>query len=1097
MIYTLYSGSLHRVNFLLQKILCVFLFLFATSAFSQNLTLTVNVTNETCPGNGALALSTQNAAPSPPVNYQVFLLPNTTNPIWNSTNPNISGLNDGNYLIIASQAVNGTTHTAEQQVTIQDNTNPLDYEIESNNAMCGSDGSIEVTVNSGNPVTYEILAGPVTAPPQTSNTFNNLPAGTYNIRVIDNCGTGIVTAHTLLSNGPVLQLSQASFPDIQLPACDLITASNFISSTTDVYIAYPLTVNYTVYPPNGGSPVYFSSVYNGGDPENQELSQVIPFYYDTDYYYDITVTDPCGIEYTVNNNLVRQKLTVNSGFDDAGCGSKMLIVSPIKFVAPYTITFTNVPEGFDPEEFNVLHPGPFYSLETVYGEEGMPIPYGLYEYTIEDACGRTASSSVELEVYEPEPEVSTSNNDCNGGLGRAEILLPGYIIETAIITSSPEEYEFADELPFDVSDKINNEGKVRISGLAPGTYYFTIIDECGVVYEDVEVIIPEFTAAVVSALIRPDCEPGKGTVRIAGYSFTSVQITTAPPGFQETLPYDVSSNIDDWGILVMDGLAPGSYVFTTVSECGGTQPVNANISAYTVNQNNMSHTLHCGSFDLSVSHSSNGVANLKFWLQKKLSNDTWGHPESGVIYNEGTEPDGSNSLNIINNQIYYALLYTGEFRVIKVFEAFGPGNSNGVKKCIEVIYDFSFFDDLQITNIINLTCTGDEADVQVVAEGVLPMTYRIVAKNGQPLFVDNGQDNIFADLESAQYTIEVEDPCGNIVPMTFNVAELPSLVNAGQPDDMEKCDEGGDGIEFFNLSEQDSDVLNGQDPDEVILTYHATLQDAESNTNPLPANYETGTTTVYARVELIANSDCVDIVSFDIIVRGNAVINMNDIYTLCEGDNVTITASNEYVSYAWSNGATTPSITVTESGFYTLEVIDQYGCPGSKTIEVISSSSPVIYKIDTTDWTENNNTITVILEANEHIENFEYSIDGINYQDSNVFTGLETGEHTIYVRDKYECGDDAEVTYLLTYPKFFTPNGDGINEFWRIEFSIAEPDMLIYVYDRYGKLITGFGPNSQGWDGTLNGTRLPATDYWFVVIRQNGQQLKGHFSLIR
>ncbi|HYD92771.1 MAG TPA: T9SS type B sorting domain-containing protein [Flavobacterium sp.] len=53
------------------------------------------------------------------------------------------------------------------------------------------------------------------------------------------------------------------------------------------------------------------------------------------------------------------------------------------------------------------------------------------------------------------------------------------------------------------------------------------------------------------------------------------------------------------------------------------------------------------------------------------------------------------------------------------------------------------------------------------------------------------------------------------------------------------------------------------------------------------------------------------------------------------------------------------------------------------------------------------------------------------------------------------------------------------------------------MFDRYGKLITGFGPNSPGWDGTLNGKKLPSTDYWFVVKRQNGKEYKGHFSMIR
>src|SRR5690606_33857541 len=125
------------------------------------------------------------------------------------------------------------------------------------------------------------------------------------------------------------------------------------------------------------------------------------------------------------------------------------------------------------------------------------------------------------------------------------------------------------------------------------------------------------------------------------------------------------------------------------------------------------------------------------------------------------------------------------------------------------------------------------------------------------------------------------------------------------------------------------------------------------------------------------------------------------------------------------------------------------------------------------------------------------SLDNLNWQDSPVFYGLAPGPYTVYVRDELGCGQENADVYLLTYPKFFTPNGDGINETWRIQFSYYEPDMEIYIYDRFGKLIIAFDSNPTGWDGTYNGERLPATDYWFVLKRQDGREMKGHFSMVR
>ncbi len=84
------------------------------------------------------------------------------------------------------------------------------------------------------------------------------------------------------------------------------------------------------------------------------------------------------------------------------------------------------------------------------------------------------------------------------------------------------------------------------------------------------------------------------------------------------------------------------------------------------------------------------------------------------------------------------------------------------------------------------------------------------------------------------------------------------------------------------------------------------------------------------------------------------------------------------------------------------------------------------------------------------------------------------------------------------YPKFFTPNGDGINDFWMLEQVIRlRPSSTIFIYDRYGKLVHQINSNSSGWDGTTNGSPLPASDYWFSAVLENNLQLKGHFALKR
>jgi len=88
----------------------------------------------------------------------------------------------------------------------------------------------------------------------------------------------------------------------------------------------------------------------------------------------------------------------------------------------------------------------------------------------------------------------------------------------------------------------------------------------------------------------------------------------------------------------------------------------------------------------------------------------------------------------------------------------------------------------------------------------------------------------------------------------------------------------------------------------------------------------------------------------------------------------------------------------------------------------------------------------------------------------------------------------------ITYPQYFTPNGDGTNESWNIFTPPFNIKATVTIYDRYGKFITQLAAPGKGWDGALNGFNLPATDYWFSVFYTEygvGKEFKSHFSLVR
>jgi gliding motility-associated-like protein len=88
----------------------------------------------------------------------------------------------------------------------------------------------------------------------------------------------------------------------------------------------------------------------------------------------------------------------------------------------------------------------------------------------------------------------------------------------------------------------------------------------------------------------------------------------------------------------------------------------------------------------------------------------------------------------------------------------------------------------------------------------------------------------------------------------------------------------------------------------------------------------------------------------------------------------------------------------------------------------------------------------------------------------------------------------------VEFPLFFTPNGDGINDFWQFVTPLSNLQInieTISIYNRYGNLIQQINSNSIGWDGNYNGVPLPSSDYWFKANLVDGRIFKGHFALKR
>jgi gliding motility-associated-like protein len=129
-----------------------------------------------------------------------------------------------------------------------------------------------------------------------------------------------------------------------------------------------------------------------------------------------------------------------------------------------------------------------------------------------------------------------------------------------------------------------------------------------------------------------------------------------------------------------------------------------------------------------------------------------------------------------------------------------------------------------------------------------------------------------------------------------------------------------------------------------------------------------------------------------------------------------------------------------------------------------------------------------------------YQLDNGSFQSSNVFSNVTPGIHKVTVNDTNGCTDLSDTIYIVGYPKFFTPNGDGYNDTWNIVANESISFKSIRIFDRFGKFLYQINQNSAGWDGTYNGNMLSSSDYWFTfdyAIDGVDQIFKAHFTLKR
>ncbi|WP_347216830.1 T9SS type B sorting domain-containing protein [Chryseobacterium sp.] len=317
--------------------------------------------------------------------------------------------------------------------------------------------------------------------------------------------------------------------------------------------------------------------------------------------------------------------------------------------------------------------------------------------------------------------------------------------------------------------------------------------------------------------------------------------------------------------------------------------------------------------------------------------------------------------------------------------------------------------------------------------------------------------------------VDSPDGCPPVIkPLKFNIGDRIKV--AGKAIEENVCDDDLDGIKTVNLAQ--FIPMFTLDPT-VTFTFHASLADAENNVSPIAATVNITTPqTFYIRFE--KNGTCPEVASLKITIKIPKASAILTDQIICPKTTTTLDAGPGFDKYLWSTGATSPSITNVPAGSYWVELTFK-GCVYRQNVNVTEYTSPTITSIEI-DGT------TVKIGVSGGNPPYEYSLDGVVWQTSNIFYDVSRGAHYVVVRDSKMCKEVKKEFAIINLINTITPNGDGVNESIDYSALMSNENLVFRIFDRYGaELFRGSRENRYTWDGRVGGRYTPTATYWYFI----------------
>lgn len=842
-------------------------------------------------------------------------------------------------------------------------------------SACGPNGSITVTVPNGvgvPPFQYKLDANPAVTDSNKTYTFTGVLGGSHTVVVTDAAGC----SSTLRVNVPSSGLLNAAAPTSTGTTC--AGASNG-SITAGI-------------PTNGFSPFGYS-LDNASWQSSNVFNNLAPGTY-TVYIRD-------------NSGCVSTPVSIAVGQGPAMTTTATGVPPSCNGATNGSITVTPPASGIAPFQYN-LNNGVIVQSNNVFSN----LAPGTYFVKVTDAQGCVTAS---IDVIVPNGSgnltatATSAATSCSG-------VNNGTITINPTSGSGPYQYSI-NSSPFQNGTTINN--------LAPGTYSIIVKDNAGCVSAPISVTVAQGNALLATATST--------ATSCTGVNNGSITVTptngSAPYTYQLNGGPSQSSNIfngvsaGNHAIVVTDGagcvsapipvtVAVGPAItgtttsvattcngasdgMITVSPTTGTAPYQYSIDGGAFQNSNLFTGLTSGNHTVIIKDAA-GCTSPSISV-----NVTAGAPLSGSAVSTSTSCSGAtdgtiiatfngSATDLINLQPKFSL-NGGPFQASGTFISVSAGNHtiviNSINGCVSAPIPVTVTTGLALTATVATTptsCSGAINGTITVtpANGTGPFQYSIDGVNFQP-------SNTFTGLATGNYTISFRNISGC-------QSTIAATVSPGQPLTATAvtgnvlCNGGNTGTVTVSISS------NGAPPYQYSL----------NGVNWQTSNLFSGLTAGNYNVQFKDNNNCSGSQSFVIAEPSALTISPALQSVLCSGQSngrIVVAATGGTAPYQYSlngtNYQTNNSFNV-PAGTYTVYARDTNGC--IKTQSVTINEPAVLAATATTIGASCDGLGSISVNANGGSGSYQYSVDGINFQASNVLN-VSPGNYTVTIKDVNGC----------------------------------------------------------------------------------------------